>query len=108
MKDDVARIAGAGLTEARMHILRHSLGVPDPGQTDMYRNHFVTGEGSIDYPDCMALTDMGLMQRRKGNELTGGDDVFIVTEAGKAVVRNHLTENLYLDSAASLVYRNKV
>lgn len=91
-KDDVARIA-AGLTEARMHILRHSLGVPDPWQTNMYRNHFVTGEGSVDHPDCMALTDMGLMQRRKGNEMTGGDDVFIVTEAGKAAVRNHLKEN---------------
>lgn len=91
-KDDVARIA-AGLTEARMHILRHSLGVPDLGQTDMYRNHFVTGEGSVDYPDCMALTEMGFMQCRKGSELTGGDNVFFVTEAGKAAVRNHLKEN---------------
>ena len=86
------RTIAAGLTGAQKHILRHSLGVPDPGQTNMYRNHFVTGEGSTDYPDCMALLGLGMMTRQNGNELTGGDDAFFVTEIGKAAVRKILQE----------------
>lgn len=81
------------LTKAQVHILRHSLGVPDPGQTSMYRNHFVTGEGSVDHPDCMALVGMGLMVRREGSQLTGGDDLFLVNDAGKAAVRAILEQN---------------
>jgi hypothetical protein len=82
----------AGLTPEQIHILRHSLGVPDAGQTNMYRNHFVTGEGSVDHPDCIALTKMGFMRRHKGNVLTGGDDAFTVTEEGKKLVRAHLLD----------------
>ena len=93
---EIERIA-AGLTKARMHILRHSLGVPDAGQTNMYRNHFVTGEGSLDHPDCMALTEMGLMRRHKGGPLTGGDDAFTVTDKGKAIVRAHLANKEQAD-----------
>jgi hypothetical protein len=87
----------AGLTKAQVHILRHSLGVPDPSQTNMYRNHFVTGEGSLDHPDCMELVGKGLMTRRKGNAITGGDDAFFVTEAGKALVRDYLKEQHHAD-----------
>ena len=79
------------VSETEMHILRHSLGVPDPGQTNMYRNYFVTGEGSIDHPDCMALVGKGLMTRRKGNAITGGMDAFFVTDDGKALVRAEIT-----------------
>jgi len=73
------------LTKKQHHILRHSLGL-NYGR-EMYRNHFVTGEGSTDYPDCMALVKMGLMTRRAGSELTGGDDVFFVTDEGKKAAR---------------------
>jgi hypothetical protein len=89
MTDKAEQIA-AGLSPEEAHILRHSLGVPDPGQAHFYRNHFVTGEGSVDYPHCMALVDKGLMWRRDGNPLTGGDDLFGVTDAGKAAVREIL------------------
>lgn len=85
-----AKAAAAGLTEAQWHILRHSLGVPDPGQTNMYRNHFVTGEGSKDYDDCMALVTFGFLTRHDGNEMTGGDDLFLVTETGRLAVRREL------------------
>lgn len=78
------------LSPEQMHILRHSLGVPEPKQSNMYRNHFVTGEGSKDHPDCMELVELGLMTRRAGNQLTGGDDLFLVTEAGKVAVLEHL------------------
>ena len=69
------------LERAEGHILLHSLGL-NYGD-NAYRNHFVTGEGSVDYPHCMALVGKGLMVKRAGNELSGGDDVFFVTEDGK-------------------------
>jgi hypothetical protein len=69
--------------EEGLHILRHSLGL-NYGR-EPYRNHFVTGEGSTDYPHCKALVEAGLMTRQKGGALTGGDDVFFVTDAGKQI-----------------------
>lgn len=67
-----------------LHILQHSLGLDQYGRGDQYRNHFVTGEGSIDHPICTEAVERGLMEcRRKGYELYGGDDVFAVTPAGK-------------------------
>lgn len=70
-------------SEAQLHILRHSLGL-NYGK-EIYRNHFCTNERTTDWPDCVALVDMGLMTRQKGGALTGGDDVFYVTEAGEKV-----------------------
>ena len=72
-----------------LHILQHSLGVDRHGQGERYRNHFVTGEGSVDYPDCMALVGAGLMERRGYSALAGGDWCFTVTEAGAAYVAEH-------------------
>ena len=71
----------------QVHILRHSLGLTY-GDT-IYRNHFVTGEGSDDHPHCMALVEAGLMRRTEPNAATGGMDLFRVTEAGKAVAVAH-------------------
>ncbi|KWV17183.1 hypothetical protein ATB53_00450 [Xanthomonas translucens] len=68
-------------------MLRHALGTSDNGKRQSYRNHFVTGEGSTDHPLCMQLVAMGFMARRNGNELTGGDDLFTVTDAGRAAAR---------------------
>lgn len=72
-----------------LHILQHSLGLDEFGRGTFYRNHFVTGEGSKDHADCMALVSAGLMTVRSGNALSGGDDVFSVTDAGKAAVTEH-------------------
>ena len=72
-----------GLTSEGKHILLHSLGLTYGREA--YRNHFVTGEGSTDYPHCIALVEAGLMFRRNGGPLSGGDDVFIVTMIGKQV-----------------------
>ncbi|MDR3444726.1 hypothetical protein [Dyella sp.] len=65
-----------------LHILQHSLGVNQYGQGAQYRNHFVTGEGSKDHRACMELVAQGLMTKRSGSQLSGGDDVFFVTPAG--------------------------
>lgn len=66
-----------------LHILQHSLGCDEFGRGTMYRNHFVTGEGSDDYPICMEAVALGLMNRRDGFEMTGGMDLFTVTVEGK-------------------------
>mgnify|MGYP001603089096 CR=1 FL=1 len=68
-------------------ILRHALGLREDGSGRSYRNHFVTGEGSTDWPHCVALVEAGLMTLRKGNPLSGGDDIFYVTEAGRDAAR---------------------
>jgi hypothetical protein len=72
-----------------LHILQHSLGVDRFGRGRQYRNHFVTGEGSLDYPDCQALVAAGLMRRQKGSPLTGGYDAFFVTDEGRRYVSEH-------------------
>lgn len=73
----------------QLHILQHSLGLDQYGRGTMYRSHFVTGEGSKDHADCMALVEAGYMGVRKGHPLAGGDDGFWVTEVGKhAAVAN--------------------
>lgn len=73
----------------QLHILQHSLGLDQYGRGTMYRSHFVTGEGSMDHADCMALVEAGYMGVRKNHPLAGGDDGFWVTEAGKVAVVEH-------------------
>ena len=75
------------MTPEQLHILQHSLGLNEYGRGTGYRNHFVTGEGSIDHPACMALVELGHMEiRRAKYDLYGGDDVFAVTEGGRRAV----------------------
>lgn len=69
----------------QIEILRHALGLRLGARE--FRNHFVTGPGSVDYPHCETLVEAGLMTRREGTALSGGDQVYYVTEAGKAVAR---------------------
>jgi len=77
------------VNQQHLHILQHALGLDAHGQGTSYRNYFVTGAGSTDYPDCVALVGMGLMRQTIGNSITGGDDVFRVTDAGRAHVAEH-------------------
>ena len=74
-----------------LNILQHSLGLNGKGQGVQYRNHFVTGPGSADHAACMKLVEKGFMKPYKGNELSGGDDIFHVTPAGVAHVRANST-----------------
>jgi hypothetical protein len=79
------------MSEAQLHILQHSIGADEYGHIVRGggRNYFVTGEGSDDYPHCMALVSAGLMTRRAGSAISGGDDIFHVTEAGRKYVAEH-------------------
>ena len=65
-------------------ILRHALGL-DRGDRE-YRNRFVTGPGSTDYTHCEALVAEGLMTRHEGHQLSGGDPIYSVTEAGHIAI----------------------
>lgn len=74
------------LSPKQLHILQHALGLDQYGRGSFYRNHFVTGEGSKDHADCMALVALGFMTTRRGSSLSGGDDVFRVTDEGRAAI----------------------
>jgi hypothetical protein len=70
-----------------LSIMQHALGLDAYGRGEGYRNHFVTGEGSTDWPHCMEAFRLGYMSMREGNELSGGDNVFTVTASGKAFIK---------------------
>jgi len=82
-------VDAVGLSAGHLHILHHALGVDQFGRGEQYRSHFVTGEGSIDHPLCMALFEAGLMKRRAAVAMYGGMDTFFVTDAGRAYVAQH-------------------
>lgn len=72
------------------NILRHALGLSSVGLKSSdreFRNHFVTGPGSTDYPHCEGLVALGLMTKRPGYALSGGDPIYAVTDAGKMAAR---------------------
>lgn len=70
----------------QLAILRHALGVGEHGWDRSFRNHYVTGAGGADHAICMELVAAGLMLRGKPSVLTGGSDVFVVTDIGRAAV----------------------
>lgn len=71
------------LTKEQEHILRHSLGADSdrPG----YRNHFVSGEGTTDWPILQQLVELGLMISRP-YQLAQNDTIFHVTENGQELI----------------------
>jgi hypothetical protein len=79
------------MRDESLHILQHALGLDDYGQGTWYRNHFVTGPGGKDWDMCTEHVEAGRMVRHEPRAIFGGDDCycFVVTEAGKAFVREH-------------------
>ena len=75
------------MTNEQRDVMRHALGLGRASRE--YRNHFVTGPGTTDYPHCEALVAAGLMRRREGNPLSGGDPIYSVTDAGRAALKTH-------------------
>lgn len=73
------------ITDKQLDTLRHTLGYNySPRHV---RNAFVTGPGSDDFADCMALVELGLMENRGDSSLLRGR-CFAATEAGHALVRS--------------------
>lgn len=89
----------------QLSILQHTLGVDQHGQGRPYRNHFCMGPGTTDYPHCQALVAQGLMTQHAGGALSGGSDIFMVTDAGKAFVRQRSSKPVPL-TRSQRRYRN--
>jgi hypothetical protein len=71
----------ATVSSEELHVMEHATGWNS--REPLYRNHFVTGEGSDDWPIIQGLCQRGLMKMmRKPSALSGGDPVFSVTQAG--------------------------
>ncbi len=81
------------MTPTQIELARHALGLPNK-RRQSYRNHFVCGPGHDDYDNWQAMVGAGLAKRRKGNPLTGGDDLFWLTLEG---AHNALTKGERLD-----------
>ena len=77
------------MNATHLHILQHALGVGGHGDKPAYRNHFVTSPGSTDHAPCVELVAAGLMVQHPPSALTGGADLFAVTDAGRAYVLEH-------------------
>lgn len=73
------------VTARQLDVLRHSLGLNERGRGSMYRNHFVAG--GDDEATCRSLVALDLMVEGRKSDLTGGDPVFFVTDAGKKLAR---------------------
>jgi len=71
-----------------LHLLQHALGRDkygkSPHEQPDYRNHLVTGEGSDDITACREAVAKGLMREHPASEISGGDPIFTVTDAGRA------------------------
>jgi hypothetical protein len=85
------------ITDRQRDILRHTLGVGvGVGRGRIgWRNHFCTGPDSDDYADCEALVAAGLMTKRSGGPLSGGDPVYRATDAGQDVLVGRKTPNVF-------------
>lgn len=74
------------LSDNQRELVRHAIGF-DGRHKQSYRNHFVTGPGSVNYDDWMDMVTKGLAHRGPPSPLTGGDDLFWVTRDTALSVR---------------------
>ena len=70
-----------------LSVLQHALGRDEYGQRrkgrdDDYRNHFCAG--GDDLPICREAVAQGLMVEHAPSDISGGDFVFVVTDAGRS------------------------
>jgi hypothetical protein len=82
--------------DRELEILRHALGYDSAGNdryhgapTDERRNRFVTGPGSDDWATCQSCVAEQWMVDAGTSPLLGGDHLFQVTDAGRALVLKH-------------------
>jgi len=83
----VERAGNQGLlTEKELDFIQHSLGVDQYGHGHQHRNHFVTDSTGSDGIVCEALVAKGFMCRGRKDALSGGNQCYHVTDAGKRVM----------------------
>lgn len=71
-----------------LDILQHALGRDQYGHGTDYRNHYCVGSGP-DLDTCREAVSQGLMTEHAPREISGGDFIFVVTNAGKAYIAEH-------------------
>lgn len=81
------------MSEMTLDVLQHALGRdeygrPNPSNPD-YRNYYVASAGHHSWDVLVKAVADGLMERHKGNAITGGSDVFSVTDEGKVYIAEH-------------------
>ena len=70
------------LTKTQVELARHALGLPN-NRKKSFRNRFVAGANSTNYPEWMAMVAMGAAKRVDASRLPfGGDDMFYLTMSG--------------------------
>ena len=74
-----------GMNKNEIQIIKHTLGLDY--KKEPFRNHFVTGEGTVDFPICEGLVERGFMIKREHSLLSTGDFVYYVTEEGKKAIK---------------------
>lgn len=79
-----AEIGLQQMTEKQIALARHALGLPNKARKS-YRNYFVTGPGTPDWDDWLAMVEAGNATRRGPLEIFGGDSCFHLTRAGADV-----------------------
>lgn len=91
--------------QKHLHILRHSLGYDDAGNDNYHgsmdgarRNWFVTPPGGEDFDLCVEMVSAGVM-KTSGQPDRMGSHVFMVTDAGKEIVRATLPPRVKLTPA---------
>ncbi len=76
-----------------LHVLQHSLGRNEYGKSprgrEDYRNHYCASEGHHSFAACREAVALGLMLERAPSDISGGDHVFTVTDAGRAYIAEH-------------------
>lgn len=85
------------MTDHKLHILQHSLGLDDHGRDSKgalclpmtHRNHYVMSDDSPDGIMCNEMAASGLMERHAPRVISGEMPIFTVTEAGRAHIREH-------------------
>lgn len=65
--------------QQKLELLRHTIGWGGNAN----RNHFVAGDGSTNCDTCRALVAEGRMVEHQASDLTGGDPLFVATQAGR-------------------------
>ena len=68
------------MTERQIGLARHALGLSY--KRTSYRNYFVTGDDSTDFPDWEAMVKGGFATRRGPVKVLGGDYCYHLTRAG--------------------------
>jgi hypothetical protein len=74
-----------------IELMRHALGVQRLGKTwsAPFRNHFVAGGDDVAAWDALVADGLAI-RKSSGNELTGGDPLYMVTDAGRTVALDGL------------------